>query len=141
MGVLKIKTKWSTIFCYSFKIGLKDYRYFFKNWRIFWIFDDIGKKCQPLWKIFFHHHFVPLTCANMCAKFHDYRINTSEIRQGFAEPSQFWGAPKKPNRNETKYLRMDQVKLQLRKFKNRRNSILAQSLDISIQKRLCFEFE
>ena len=27
------------------------------------------------------------------------------------------------------------------KFRNRRNDILAQSLDISIQKRLCFEFE
>ena len=32
-------------------------------------------------------------------------------------------------------------KLGLRKFKNGRNNILAQSLDISIQKRLCFEFE
>ena len=28
-----------------------------------------------------------------------------------------------------------------RKFKNRRNNILPQSLDISIQKRLCFQFE
>ena len=27
------------------------------------------------------------------------------------------------------------------KFRNRRNNILAESLDISIQKRLCFEFE
>ena len=32
-------------------------------------------------------------------------------------------------------------KVGVRKFKNRRNNILAQSLDISIQKRLCFEFE
>ena len=32
-------------------------------------------------------------------------------------------------------------KLGVRKFKNGRNNILAQSLDISIQKRLCFEFE
>ena len=33
------------------------------------------------------------------------------------------------------------VALGVRKFKNRRNKIIAQSLDISIQKRLCFEFE
>ena len=41
----------------------------------------VSEKCKQLWKKNFHH-FVPLIYLNTCAKFHEQKINGSEIKHG-----------------------------------------------------------
>ena len=58
--------------------------------------DDVSKKWQPLWKIFFCH-FVGITPSNNCTKFHVHSfIHSRDLRGGSNRPPPVNLTSKKP---------------------------------------------
>ena len=79
-GFQKTQTELKNIFSLDFYCKLKKCS-FPENTRILKNFDDVSKKEQPLWKIFFCH-FVGIRPSNNCTKFHVHSLIRSRDLKG-----------------------------------------------------------